>query len=306
MKRGREKQKSNMNLLILIDLFNIFVTNPLKLKGANMKQYFFRGIIVSLMAVLNIGIMLGQGLYWESTITAKMEDMKEIHHKSAYRPHMFKQWSENEATIFRLDKELIFSIDYTKKEYSEMTFSEMEAMTKKASSEMDTQMAELKKQLAEMPAEQREAMEKMMGGMMKGGGEVAQLDVSKTGETKTISGYKCTKYLIKENGKEFGILWTTTNVPDFGAMQNDFKAFSQRMASLTTMRGAQMATAMKKIDGFPIQTTIAGMTMTVTKVEKRSVAASDFDVPTGYKKVKPENFIEKKAGKKQKSDAEQE
>jgi hypothetical protein len=124
------------------------------------------------------------------------------------------------------------------------------------------------------------------------------LDVTKTGETKTISGYKCIKYLIKENDKEFGTLWTTTAVPDFSAMQNDFKAFSQRMASLTTMRGSQMAAAMKKIEGFPIQTVIAGMTMTVTKFEKRSIAAGEFDVPSGYKKVKSESFMEREHGMK--------
>lgn len=265
-----------------------------------------RGMILVSFVLISVGVVFGQELYWESTTVTNIAGATEMHHSSAYRPHMFKQWSDKDATIFRLDKELIYSIDNTKKEYSVLTFSEMEAMAKKAGGEMDAQMAKLKKQLADMPAEQREAMEKMMGGMMKGGGEEAKLDVSKTGETKTISGYKCTKYLIKENDKEFGTLWTTTNVLDFGAMQNDFKAFSQRMASLTTMRGSQMAAVMKKIDGFPIQTTIAGMTMTVTKFEKRSIAESEFEVPTGYKKVKSENFMEKKHGKKQQSDEEQE
>jgi hypothetical protein len=256
------------------------------------------GMMLLSMTFISIGITFGQELYWESTTVTKIAGATEMHHSSCYRPQMFKQWSDKDATIFRLDKEIIYTIDNTRKEYSEMTFSEMEAMAKKASGEMDAQMAEMKKQLAEMPAEQREAMEKMMGGMMKGGSEEAKLDVTKTGETKTISGYKCIKYLIKENDKEFGTLWTTTAVPDFSAMQNDFKAFSQRMASLTTMRGSQMAAAMKKIEGFPIQTVIAGMTMTVTKFEKRSIAAGEFDVPSGYKKVKSESFMEREHGKK--------
>jgi len=271
-----------------------------------MNYIISRGFILLSMALLSIGIGFGQGLYWESTTVTKFAGATEMHYSSCYRPHMFKQWSDKDATIFRLDKEIIYSIDNERKEYSEMTFSEMEKMAKKAGSEMDAQMAELKKQLADMPAEQREAMEQMMGGKMKGSGEEAKLDVSKTGETKTISGYKCTKYLIKENDKEFGTLWTTTSVPDFGAMQNDFKAFSQRMASLTTMRGSQMAAAMKKIDGFPVQTIIAGITLTVTKFEKRSIAASEFEVPSGYKKVKSENFMEREHGKKQQSEGEQE
>jgi hypothetical protein len=35
---------------------------------------------------------------------------------------------------------------------------------------------------------------------------------------------------------------------------------------------------------------MAGITMTVTKVEKKVVAASEFEVPAGYKKVPPKNF----------------
>jgi hypothetical protein len=251
-----------------------------------MNYIISRGLILLSMALLSIGIGFGQGLYWESTTVTKFAGTTEMHYSSCYRPHMFKQWSDKDATIFRLDKEIIYSIDNERKEYSEMTFSEMEKTAKKAGGEMDAQMAELKKQLADMPAEQREAMEQMMGGKTKSSGEEAKLDVSKTGETKTLSGYKCTKYLIKENDKEFGTLWTTTSVPDFGAMQNDFKAFSQRMASLTTI--------------------IAGMTMTVTKFEKRSIAASEFEVPSGYKKVKSENFMEREHGKKRQSEEEQE
>jgi hypothetical protein len=202
-------------------------------------------ILVSFV-LISVGVVFGQGLYWESTTVTNIAGATEMHHSSAYRPHMFKQWSDKDATIFRLDKELIYSIDNTKKEYSVMTFSEMEAMAKKAGGEMDAQMAKLKKQLADMPAEQREAMEKMMGGMMKGGKEKSKMDVVKASETKTISSYKCTKYVIMDNDKEFGTLWTTKDVPDFSSMQNDFKVFSERMASLTSMRGPQMVEAMKK------------------------------------------------------------
>jgi hypothetical protein len=34
--------------------------------------------------------------------------------------------------------------------------------------------------------------------------------------------------------------------------------------------------------------------MTVTKFEKRPVAASEFEVPSGYKKVKSENMMDKR------------
>ena len=44
--------------------------------------------------------------------------------------------------------------------------------------------------------------------------------------------------------------------------------------------------AMKKIDGFPLETTMgAGVTMQVTKVEQRPIPESEFTVPAGYTKV---------------------
>ena len=60
------------------------------------------------------------------------------------------------------------------------------------------------------------------------------------------------------------------------------------MSSAASMRATPRAgDAFKKIDGFPIQTEMSqGITNTVTKVEKRTASASEFEVPAGYKKVK--------------------
>lgn len=206
---------------------------------------------------------------------------------------MFKQSTEDGATIFRLDKEKVYLINIQEKEYSEMTFAEMEAFTKKANSKLEEQMAEMKKQLENMPPEQRKSMEEMMESQGMGGSTNAKIDVTKTTDSKTISGYACVKYAVKENGKEIGSVWTTTGVSGFSSMQKEFKEFSQRMAAQMSMRGAQMAAAMAKVDGFAIQTTMAGITTTVTKIEKKKIAASEFEVPSGYKKVSPENLMER-------------
>ncbi len=253
-----------------------------------------RTLITIFLLIFCASFAFSQGLYWESVTTVSMAGEHKMNSKSYYRPHMFKQMSDEEATIFRLDKEVLYTIDYHQKEYSEMTFAELEALVKQANSELEGQMAELKKHLADMPAEQREAMEQMMGNKTKGGSGDTKIDVTKTSESKTISGYSCTKYIFKEDGKEMGSIWTTTNVPDFSSMQKDFKEFSQRLASQMSMKGSQMAEAMKKVDGFPIQTTISGITAMVTKIEKRSIAMSEFEVPAGFKKVKSENIMDKR------------
>jgi GLPGLI family protein len=250
-----------------------------------MKQTISRGIILAVFILLGMGFAIGQGLYWESTTTILAAQGREIHSASYYRAHMFKQVSEKNAMIFRLDKEMMYTIDHEKKEYSVMTFAELEAFSKKASSEMTGKMAELNKQLESMPPEQRKMMEKMMGNQALGKTSNSKIEVIKTSEKKKINGFPCMKYALKEDGKETGSVWTTSSVSDFKTMQKDFQEFSERITAQMPMKGGQIAEAMKKIEGFPIQTMIAGIKIDVTKVEKKSLTANEFEVPSGYKKV---------------------
>ncbi len=249
-----------------------------------MKNIILKGTILIVLIVTAIGMVLSQGLYWESTTTILIANGKQIHSTSSYISHMFKQSAENNVTIFRLDKEMMYLVDTQKKEYSEMTFAEMEAYTKKANKKLE----EMNEKLKNLPPEQRKMMEQMMGKAALGG-QHAKIDVIKTAEKKNISGYICNKYTMKEDTAEVGSVWTTADVPDFSSMQKDFKEFSQRMAAQMPKAG-EMVAAMTKVEGFPVQTTIAGMTTIVTKIEKKTVAASEFEVPTGYKKVPPKNF----------------
>jgi hypothetical protein len=260
-------------------------------KGITMKNTRSQIIVMISIVLISFSIAVGQSLVWESTTIVPAIGNKKIISTSYYRPHMFRQGSENSMIIFRIDKEVMYQVNNLKKEYSEMTFAELEAYTKKSSAKLDGQMAEMKKQLEKMPPEQRKAMEKMMGTQALTGTSQGTIEVLKTGEKKTISGYECMKYALQEDGKETGSVWTTTAVPDFKSMQKDFKDFSQRMAAQMPAKGGQLAAAMAKIDGFPIETTIAGITSTVTKIEKKSVAVSEFEVPAGYNKVEQKDVM---------------
>jgi len=256
-----------------------------------MKNTRLQIIMMISIALMSFSIAVGQSLVWESTTVIPAAGNMKINSTSYYRPQMFKQGSENSMIIFRIDKEVMYQVNNLKKEYSEMTFTELEAYTKKSSAKLDGRMAEMKKQLEKMPPEQRKAMETMMGNQAMAGTSQSTIEVLKTAEKKTISSYACVKYVLQEDGKETGSVWTTTAIPDFKGMQKDFKDFSQRMAAQMPRNGGQMAAAMAKIDGFPIETTIAGMTTTVTKIEKKSVAVSEFEVPAGYKKVEQKDVM---------------
>jgi hypothetical protein len=252
-----------------------------------MKKIVVKGIMIAVLIMMSIGFVFGQGLYWESTTVIPIAKGKEVHSTSSYIPHKFKQSSEERATIIILDKEMIYQLNHTKKEYYQMTFAEMEAFVKKMSSEMDGKTAEMKNKLKDMPPEQRKMMEKMMSSSSMGGESNSKTIVEKTAETKSILDYPCIKYVLKEDDKEVGNIWATTKVPNFKRMQKDMKEFGRRMAKLMPRGAAQMTAVIDKVEGFMMQMTISRITTTVTKIEKKSVPASDFEIPSEYKKVNP-------------------
>jgi hypothetical protein len=240
----------------------------------------------------------GQGMYWEATRSGGMMGDKTETDKMYYMPGMFKMETGGDegAVIIRLDKEVMYNLDVKNKTYSEMTFAELEKMSKKASAKMDEAMSRMQKQMEGMSEEQRKMVEQMMKGKMPGkGAKPAKVDVVKTGETRTISGYPCAKYVVKEGGGEIVTLWVTKEVKGFESMRKDMEEFEKRMAAMDPRGAEGMEAAMKAIDGFPIQTEMpGGMDEVVTKIERRSTREDAFEVPAGYKKVNPPMMPEEK------------
>lgn len=240
------------------------------------------------LLLLHAVSVFAQGMYWESTTTAPDGQRMERH---AYMPRMFKTVTDagaGEVVIVRLDKEVMYTLDSQKQTYSEMSFAELEQTMQHASGQMDAAMAQMQKELAGMPPEQRKMVEQMMRDKMPGmHASAAPTEVTKTNETRQINGYACTKYVIHRGPETVMTMWTTTDVKDFSAMRKDFEEFSKRLAAVRPM-GGDLGKSMRQVEGFPMQTeTGQGIKTMVTKVEKRAIAASEFDIPTGYKKVPP-------------------
>ena len=258
-----------------------------------MKQNMLGRTLGLCVALSIVASAYGQGIYWESTASGSMMQGKTMTSKFYYMPKMFKTVTreDGEAVMFRLDKEMMIMVNPKEKTYSEMTFAEMEKSMKQVSPKMDQAMAEMQKQMENMPEEQRKMVEKMMGEKMPGKKKEGKVEVVNTGEKKTISGYSCTKFVIKEDGKEVAAVWATKDVKDFEAMRRDMEQFSKRMAAMNPMMGKGTAEGIKSVEGFPIETDMGeSMKEVVTKIEKRSIAASEFEVPAGYKKVKSPLF----------------
>lgn len=229
--------------------------------------------------------LFGQGMYWESTTTARERASERSRvAKFYYMPRMYKAVDDDGMiVIIRLDRERMYMIDVNKKTYHDMTFTEMETMMKGAGKQLDAAMEQMKEQMASLPEEQRKMVEQMMG--KKAGKPDMSVDVSKTGETRTISGFKCVKYVLKGGESDLATVWATRDIDGFTAMSGDMKEFGERMSKMMPGQKDVVKAAINALDGFPIQTeTRNGMTMTVTKVEKRNTPAGEFEVPSGFTK----------------------
>lgn len=243
--------------------------------------------------VLAIGFSVqafAQGLCWEGIRTGR-EGKEEGVSKFYYMPRMYKTVTEDgkNAIIVRLDKAKMLMVDHGKKTYQEMTFAEMESMMKGANSQMQQAMKQMEKELAGMPAEQRKMIEQMMGkNPMPTVKEEMKASVKKTGETKKIGNYACTKYVLKDAGKEIATIWATKDLGDFKTMQRDMEEFGKRMAAMMPENlASRVDRGTALIDGFPVHTEMKdGTSITVTSVEKCSTPAAEFEAPSGYKKDK--------------------
>jgi hypothetical protein len=236
-------------------------------------------LVVALLAVFAVGAC-AQGLYWESVVSSDKMPQKEVM-KTWYMPKMLKieTGTSGDYAILRLDQEKMYMIRTKNKTFSVMTFADLEKGVKQANEQMD----KMREQMKDMPAEQRAAMEKMMG--MPGGAKDAKASVKKTGETRTVGGYACTRFKIMKGTDEFADLWVTRAIKGFDAMRGDLAAYSKRMSALNPRMGEDLGKAMETIDGFPMESVAMGMKTSVTKVEPKATPVDAFNPPAGYKQV---------------------
>lgn len=192
-------------------------------------------------------------------------------------------------TIIEYGPGKITTIDHKKKEYSEITLAEMEAMLKQASAKME----EMNKQLANMPPEMKKKMEQMMGG------GADSVSVTKGG-SRQVAGYTCQDYTLAMGQTMTQTLCATTAL-QFPAPNVDYKRFSGLASSAGAMAGmfpgfAKLAEEMKKIEGisiaeathFKMMGRTVDSTREATEIKKGAIPASAFDlaaIAPGYKKV---------------------
>ena len=251
-----------------------------------MKTTIQRIIQLLALAVLIVVASSAQGLHWKTTTTAMGKDMN---NEFFFMPKMVKTVSDDgEILLLRIDKKVIYTVNAKEKQYSETTFREVDSLMAKMANKAKAASEKMKEQLKNVPEAQRKMMEQMMGGA----GNEAPAVTKKTDDQKKIAGYNCTKYIIMQGEKEVITAWETQDVKEFAGMQKDFEEFSKRMMGQMPGMGSAVEEYMK-LRGFAMEMQFGTMmTQVVTSMEKRATPASEYEVPSGYTKVKSQWQLE--------------
>ena len=180
-------------------------------------------------------------------------------------------------TILEFVSGKIVNIDNQKKEYSEMTITEIDEAMKAMSAQMEQAMANVPPQMREK-----------MAGMMGGAG--AEVTVTK-GATRTIAGYPCQTWTIAMGSNMTQESCNSTALtPPFDPA--NFQKLSR--ISIPMMQGMdKMFKKMAEIQGISLMhhTTMSMMgrktdtSSEATEIKKGAIPADAFAIPAGYKQV---------------------
>lgn len=200
--------------------------------------------------------------------------------------------------LYDADTKVLRMVADSKKRYFEVDEKSMEEFA----ATMKELRLQMEQQLAAMPADQqamaRDMMKKVMGDMAK---EVGPPEYLRMSETKTVAGFKSTRYDVVRDGVKVGETWTSTDpqlkltaeeMAAFLAMQEHLGRFMDTMLGLVKSLGVDISGAFrvdKSVEGFPVQSIqmegdTVTMETTLTKADREPLDVALFIVPKDYKK----------------------
>ena len=263
-------------------------------------QWFTLALVVALFTATPIFADL-EG-YWIQTTLSESElsmagrQTEKSRQKVFYKPGMIKlvDLGDNEVTIIRMDKELVWNIDLEESTYTEMTFAEMEKMSEEGRKQMAAVRAEMEEKMKDMSPEERAMMEKMMGSkmskMLGGDEEVAEVSMKRTERKEKISGHDCGQVIVAVDDDPFVEMWVTDKYELGGELFTIYEKMN--------LFKYKPSEDMKKFKSFPMKTiftmdmgmgTMKNVT-TVSEVVKTAVKDSEFELPKGLKLKKEDRM----------------
>lgn len=201
---------------------------------------------------------------------------------------------DGSITLFDAEQETFYIINHKKKEYTEMTREDMEAL----SAMVGEQMKMLEQQLANLPEAQREAVRKQMSASF---GQQQSIDHQKEASGNMVEGWKTDKYVGMEGDQKKSEIYIAS-YEELGKDKTDFKALEKFFAMMQdftkSMNQNTPAAAFGFFDesmpafkdGIPIKSIFYNdqgeifTTSTISSIEEESVDESLFRIPENYKK----------------------
>lgn len=229
-----------------------------------MKKSGFTVATALLTLVMGTGLLHAQGLYFETVRSG--QDVPST--KVSYMPGMAKVVTRSgHVIVLRLDKQVVDILNPGRKTYSEITFDDLE-----------------NKRFANLTPDQRKVIEEHMAREKNKDSKKASFDVDKTDSTRTIEGFKCTKYVLKRDGKPSGAVWATDDIKAADDFHKDARKLFDRLESAVGGND-RFAEWVDKVDGFPIQIEGHNNTTRITHIKQESIPESQFAVPAEYSKA---------------------
>lgn len=199
-------------------------------------------------------------------------------------------------TLFDAGQETFYIINHKKKEYTEMTREDMEAL----SAMVGEQMKMLEQQLANLPEAQREAVRKQMSASF-GQQQQESIDYQKEASGEMVEGWRTEKYVGMEGDQKKSEIYIAS-YEDLGQDKSDFKAlekfFSMMQDFAKAMNQNTPITAFGFFDesmpafteGIPVKSIFYNdqgeifTSSTISSIEEESVDEALFEIPENYKK----------------------
>lgn len=250
-------------------------------KRTFMRRLAYRARIVLIVSVVCSGLAVAQEYYWETVTGAG--DSTSPAAKVYYAPRKLKYVSarENDPIItVRLDRGSVIVMNTRRETYAEVTAEEWKSMR----GQQSAMVFQIPPDIQKLPEEQRDRrMRELMDAQLHPNRKV---DVIRIAETKTIRGYPCAKYVVKQENRVVFTVWSTRAVKEFESMRSDLVE-GYRQLSLNYPALRLLPDALKGIDGFPMEYQAGDEKTTVQKIEKRIWGEDQFEAPADYRRTTP-------------------
>ncbi len=157
---------------------------------------------------------------------------------------------------------------------------------------------EFSKMMNAIPPEQRAAMEQMMSGKAADNKDPS-VKVTRVGDGGKIAGYDTVRYSLTVDGRPYKEVWLASGGPtmrDVKELMQSVMKMHKKMEGCTQLGGVQLA-ANPELSKEYIELMEKGWTMKevnlqggslvseVESLEERDIPASEFTIPTDYKKI---------------------